>query len=154
MIFEIDDVSKKLGVSEQYVRRLISTKKLSATRDGKKWKISKKNLENFLESTEFIINPNDQKNKQEKKPKIIALSFFSGAMGLDLGMEQAGIKPVLTSEIDKYARATILKNNPDIGLIGDIWKYSTDQIREYAGIGNKKIDVIFGGPPCQKKRFC
>ncbi|MQB57402.1 DNA (cytosine-5-)-methyltransferase [Lactobacillus reuteri] len=149
VIFEIDDVSKKLGVSEQYVRRLISTKKLSATRDGKKWKISKKNLENFLESTEFIINPNDQKNKQEKKPKIIALSFFSGAMGLDLGMEQAGIKPVLTSEIDKYARATILKNNPDIGLIGDIWKYSTDQIREYAGIGNKKIDVIFGGPPCQ-----
>ena len=50
MIFEIDDVSKKLGVSEQYVRRLISTKKLSATRDGKKWKISKKNLVNPLSS--------------------------------------------------------------------------------------------------------
>ena len=39
-----------------------------------------------------------------------SLSFFSGALGLDIGLEQAGIKSVLACEIDKNARETIKTN--------------------------------------------
>lgn len=92
----------------------------------------------------------DHARKDSDLPEIIALSFFSGAMGLDIGMAQAGIKAILACEFDKYCRMTIEKNNPDIALIGDITKYSAEDILRMAKIPkDKKVDVIFGGPPCQ-----
>lgn len=37
-----------------------------------------------------------------------------------------------------------------MALIGDITKYSADSILAYAGIpSGRKVDIIFGGPPCQ-----
>lgn len=79
-----------------------------------------------------------------------ALSFFSGAMGLDIGLHKVGIKTLLACEIDRSSRETITINNPDIGLIGDIRNYSTDSILEYANIQNAhEVDLIVGGPPCQ-----
>jgi len=81
--------------------------------------------------------------------EILGLSFFSGAMGLDLGLLQAGIPIVLVSEIDKNCRETISVNHPNIALIGDIRDYSEDKIKEAAGINGQEIDLIAGGPPCQ-----
>ncbi|AXQ20794.1 DNA cytosine methyltransferase [Acinetobacter wuhouensis] len=78
------------------------------------------------------------------------LSFFSGALGLDLGLEKAGFKPLLYCEFDKKCQETITLNKPDIPLIGDINDYSIDQIREIAGLTpDSIIDVVVGGPPCQ-----
>ena len=67
-----------------------------------------------------FLNPSDKIRDESAMPDRIALSFFSGAMGLDLGLGAAGLTPLLASDIDKYCRATILANNPEIGLIGDI----------------------------------
>jgi DNA (cytosine-5)-methyltransferase 1 len=39
--------------------------------------------------------------------KIKALSFFSGAMGLDIGLEKAGIDVILACESEKFIRDTI-----------------------------------------------
>lgn len=92
----------------------------------------------------------DQIRKSNKIPKIVALSFFSGAMGLDIGLSKAGIKVLLASEIEPNARRTILTNEPNIGLIGDISDYSAEDIRRYANLPeNQEIDVMVGGPPCQ-----
>ena len=94
----------------------------------------------------------DQKSKISNRSKndFKVLSFFSGAMGLDIGLHKVGFKTLLACEIDKASRKTILTNNPDIGLIGDIRDYSTKQILEYAGLKSKKeVDLIVGGPPCQ-----
>ena len=55
----------------------------------------------------------------------------------------------LVSEIDEDARATIVANRPDIPLIGDILDYTAAQVRAAAGIGDRDIDLIAGGPPCQ-----
>lgn len=74
------------------------------------------------------------------------ISFFSGALGLDLGFEEAGLKPLLFCEFDKKCKETIKSNRPDIPLIDDIRKYSADDIK---ALVDKKIDVIIGGPPCQ-----
>lgn len=71
-------------------------------------------------------------------------------MGLDQGIEQAGFDIRLACEIDKYCRQTITLNKPDMALIGDINKYSADEILSYAGLTrNDNVDLIMGGPPCQ-----
>lgn len=95
---------------------------------------------------------NDRKSqiKNSKKEDLKLLSFFSGAMGLDIGLHKVGFKTLLACEIDKSSRETIIANNPKIGLIGDIRNYSTDQILEYAGLEFREdVDLIVGGPPCQ-----
>lgn len=79
----------------------------------------------------------------------IAISFFTGAMGLDLGLEQAGFAVRLASEIDEDAAATIKLNRPRIPVIGDIHQYTAAQARATAGIGDAEIDLVVGGPPCQ-----
>lgn len=77
------------------------------------------------------------------------LSFFSGALGLDLGLERAGFEPSLACEVDKFCLETIRKNRPNLPVITDIRNYTAKEIREYAGIGNEQIDLVVGGPPCQ-----
>ncbi len=92
----------------------------------------------------------DKIRNSDEIPHIVALSFFSGAMGLDYGIEKAGIRPLLASEIEPNARKTILLNRPNIGLIGDINNYSAREIRKFANISeNQEIDLVIGGPPCQ-----
>jgi len=82
--------------------------------------------------------------------KIKALSFFSGAMGLDIGLEKAGINVILACESEKFIRETIKLNRPKIKVLEDINNYSAKEIRKEAGLKPKeKIDLIVGGPPCQ-----
>jgi DNA (cytosine-5)-methyltransferase 1 len=84
------------------------------------------------------------------RPRLKALSFFSGCMGLDLGLEQEGIEILLACENDPVARSTIKFNRPDIALIEDILDYSAAEIREKAGLKpSEEIDLIVGSPPCQ-----
>lgn len=84
-----------------------------------------------------------------KRP-FVALSFFTGAMGLDLGLEKAGISTILASEIDRVTCETIRANRPKIALIGDIRNYTASSIRTECNLSLKRdIDLIFGGPPCQ-----
>nr|WP_255471657.1 DNA cytosine methyltransferase [Endozoicomonas sp. OPT23] len=82
--------------------------------------------------------------------KSIALSFFSGAMGMDLGIEKAGFDIRLACEVDKFCRQTIALNKPKTALLGDINNYSAQDILKAAKITcDDEIDLIVGGPPCQ-----
>lgn len=86
----------------------------------------------------------------DRHTKLFALSFFSGAMGFDLGIEKAGFEIKLCCETDKYCRQTIKLNKPNIPLIGDISKYSAQDARVEAGLSNdSEIDLVVGVPPCQ-----
>jgi DNA (cytosine-5)-methyltransferase 1 len=144
-----EEFATSFSLSKQYTRSLARRGIIPSEKLGNTWLIDKSIMSDnkFL----FSVFPEVEDQKcQLQKDGIIALSFFSGAMGLDYGIEQSGISFRLASEIDPNARKTILLNNPKIGLIGDIEKYSSDKIREYAGITKKaKIDLIVGGPPCQ-----
>ena len=84
----------------------------------------------------------------EANHRPVALSFFSGAMGLDLGLEKAGFEFRLACEADKTCQETIRANRPDLTLIDDVWKYNADDIRRLSGVTGD-IDLIAGGPPCQ-----
>lgn len=79
------------------------------------------------------------------------LSFFSGALGLDLGLEKGGLNPLLFCESDKKCQATIKINKPNIPLIGDIRNYTSKNILDLLLMSKNdhEIDLIVGGPPCQ-----
>jgi DNA (cytosine-5)-methyltransferase 1 len=81
--------------------------------------------------------------------KLNTLSFFSGALGMDIGLQKAGLNVVLACKIDRMCRQTIVMNDDKVGLIGDISRYSPDQILEWSGLKPNEVDVIVGGPPCQ-----
>lgn len=149
-LLSVNDVAKILKVSDQYARRLISDKKLQAERVGKQWIVNQSSLDIYIEKNNICIEPNDHPRLQSTLPSIVALSFFSGAMGLDIGMEHGGIKAILACEFNKFCRMTIQTNRPDMALIGDINNYTANEILDFAKIpSNRKVDVIFGGPPCQ-----
>ena len=81
-----------------------------------------------------------------KKYKYIDL--FAGAGGMSLGFDKAGFQNVLAVEYDECFAETYRFNFPDHNLkVEDIKDISNDEIKEI--IGNNKIDVIIGGPPCQ-----
>ena len=77
------------------------------------------------------------------------LSFFSGCLGLDLGLEKAGLHSLLYCENDPAAAATIAENRKGIPLINDILEYSAEDILKISKTNKDEIDLIVGGPPCQ-----
>ncbi len=71
------------------------------------------------------------------------LDLFSGPGGLSLGMKAAGIAPIVAVEKNRDAAETYAAHTPEAEhLCGDIRAFS---FTEYKG----KIDVVYGGPPCQ-----
>ena len=78
------------------------------------------------------------------------VSFFSGALGLDLGLEKGGMNPLLFCEKDQACQRTIKLNRPNVPLIGDINKFTSDDILNILEVdSNNEIDLVVGGPPCQ-----
>lgn len=78
------------------------------------------------------------------------VSLFSGAMGLDLGLEQAGLKIRVCVEIDQACKRTALENKPDLPFLDkDITTLSGADILRFAGLQKEDVSVIAGGPPCQ-----
>ena len=76
-------------------------------------------------------------------------SFFSGAMGLDLGLEQAGLIPTLGNEIDKQCCDTIRINRPCLQLVTEsIGDLTVAKLRGYRNFDGD-VHMMVGGPPCQ-----
>jgi len=150
MLLTVSDVASALKVSDQHVRSVLRKGELQAEMLGKQWVVSKDALAKYIDSFSISVEPDDHFRKSVDIPEIVALSFFSGAMGLDIGMERAGIVALLACEFDKHCRITINNNNSDIGLIGDITRFTAKEVLEYARVPEtRRVDVIFGGPPCQ-----
>ena len=79
-----------------------------------------------------------------------SLSFFSGCLGLDLGLEKAGITPLIACDFDKSCRKTIQSNRPDLPVIEDITAYTFEEIAKLASLKQGEHPfLITGGPPCQ-----
>ena len=78
------------------------------------------------------------------------MSFFSGALGLDLGLEKAGLSPVLYNEIEKKICKTIGLNKPDIPLYDcDIRDLDARKLLRNYKLKKGELFAIVGGPPCQ-----
>ncbi|MBC6421637.1 MAG: DNA cytosine methyltransferase [Hormoscilla sp. SP12CHS1] len=78
----------------------------------------------------------------------IAIDLFAGAGGMTLGFEQAGFDVPAAVELDPIHCATHEFNFPFWSVLcQDIADTTGDQIRNC--IGDREIDVVCGGPPCQ-----
>jgi DNA (cytosine-5)-methyltransferase 1 len=79
------------------------------------------------------------------------LSLFTGAGGLDLGLEASGFSIRLCVEIHEDARKTLAANRPDWKLSdpGDIHLLDPEELVRQAGVRRRKITLLTGGPPCQ-----
>lgn len=76
-----------------------------------------------------------------------AISLFSGAGGLDLGFEKSGTDVVMANDSWDVATETYATNRPGADILtGSIDKHAFALIK--AGQQNK-VDMVFGGPPCQ-----
>lgn len=85
-----------------------------------------------------------------KNKRIPVISLFSGAMGLDIGFEQAGFEVVLAVECDAQAVATIKLNRPDLTVINRrIEEVTTTEILSMAGLKRGGEFIVSGGPSCQ-----
>jgi len=83
------------------------------------------------------------------------ISLFTGAGGLDLGLEQAGFETLSLVEKDAPARATLRLNKehhfsglPD-QVFEDVLSLSGEDLLNASGLGVGELDLLSGGPPCQ-----
>jgi DNA (cytosine-5)-methyltransferase 1 len=81
------------------------------------------------------------------------VSLFSGAMGLDLGLNQAGLRVAVSQDIDKWCVET-MRRNGHLAIEGDIRALieadpSCQFLLAASGVQQESVFAVVGGPPCQ-----
>lgn len=81
------------------------------------------------------------------------ISLFSGAMGLDIGLMQAGLDIKISQDIDPWCAKTMDANNHP-HILGDIRSLiaedpSCNFLLKPTGIVPGDLFAVVGGPPCQ-----
>ena len=79
------------------------------------------------------------------------LSLFSGAGGLDIGLEASGFEILLCVEVDFDCRSTLKRNHPHWPLPdqGDIHVLTPKGAIRQTGLARGELTLLAGGPPCQ-----
>lgn len=95
---------------------------------------------------------------QSSVGKLKAISLFSGAGGLDVGVDSTGEFELLAAVELEEQYCETLRRNRDAGLFGthetkilqrDISELEPTELLEELGISVDDVDVLIGGPPCQ-----
>jgi DNA (cytosine-5)-methyltransferase 1 len=93
------------------------------------------------------------------------VSLFSGAGGLDIGLEESGFHTSVCIEYDTDCRETLRYNRPEWKLFeegiivdkgeiktripGDIRDIGVDELLSFAGLQKGEAALVVGGAPCQ-----
>lgn len=88
------------------------------------------------------------KNYHESESNRDVISFFSGAMGLDVGLSNSGLNIKICQEIDKNCVSTIEANGHSV-VSGDIRNINADHMLSKANLRRGEPFLVCGGPPCQ-----
>jgi len=76
------------------------------------------------------------------------ISLFSGAMGLDIGLDKAGLSIKVGQDSDRNCIATMQANGHNV-LRGDIRDIQPHELLDATGLKPGEPFLICGGPPCQ-----
>ncbi len=89
--------------------------------------------------------------------KYTAISLFSGAMGLDIGLEQTGRFEILSCIEKEPSFCATIRANQKAGRLhkdlkvfeGDISNVDPSDVLAACGLKRGELDLLVGGPPCQ-----
>lgn len=76
------------------------------------------------------------------------ISLFSGAMGLDIGLQEAGLNVVIGQDFEPACVKTMRANGHNV-LGGDIREIHPQTLLDMTGLNVGEPFMICGGPPCQ-----
>ncbi|WP_258525767.1 DNA cytosine methyltransferase [Paenibacillus sp. YN15] len=76
------------------------------------------------------------------------ISFFSGAMGLDIGLQNAGLNVKIGQDFDMACLDTMQANGHKV-IGGDIRNIAPEDMLNAAGLSIGEPFLVCGGPPCQ-----
>src|ERR1700737_2907084 len=83
-----------------------------------------------------------------RKPTVFTL--FTGAGGLDYGLEAAGFQTAVAIEVDEEACKTLRHNRPKWNVIQkSVSEITADELLSAHHLKKRAVDLIAGGPPCQ-----
>ena len=93
-------------------------------------------------------------NKRERQAKRQAISLFSGAGGMDIGVRDAGFNILAEIELDQHCCATLVANAKIHGyhtkvIHADIRTICPEGLLNDLSLKKGDLDLLFGGPPCQ-----
>ena len=90
--------------------------------------------------------------------RFTSISLFSGALGLDLGLERTGRFKLLAAVEKEAAFCNTIRLNRDKGRLcnpklevfeGDISNLDPMRVLDAVGLKPGELDLLCGGPPCQ-----
>jgi DNA (cytosine-5)-methyltransferase 1 len=145
MYLTVHEVSKKLAVSVDTIRRWDKKGLIKSSRNSQNYRIFD------LEEVEVLNNKLNGKSKQnnykilknKSKTKYKVIELFAGAGGTALGFENAGLNHLLLNEIDKNAADTLNLNFKNAKIInGDVRHVDFKKFKN-------KVDIVQAGFPCQ-----
>lgn len=112
---------------------------------------------NFIDISDFPFGKNGM--------QFPVVSLFSGAGGLDIGLEESGFHTAVCVEYDTDCRETLRYNRPEWKLFedgvkfekgkmktripGDIRDISVDELLKFTGLKKGQAALVVGGAPCQ-----
>jgi DNA (cytosine-5)-methyltransferase 1 len=99
----------------------------------------------------------DKKSGHESTPPYKVVSLFSGAMGLDLGLDMTGQFEILACIEKEHEFCETIRLNQQRGHLseklqifeGDINEIHPEAVLASIGLKPGEVDMVVGGPPCQ-----
>jgi DNA (cytosine-5)-methyltransferase 1 len=93
--------------------------------------------------------PSEEAGGERSVSELPAISLFSGAGGLDLGVERAGYRITVSLDYDGDSCETLRANFPEMPVIqGDIRSITTKEILRAGALKPGEAALLVGGPPC------
>ena len=89
-----------------------------------------------------------KKVRKKYKDNRDVISFFSGAMGLDIGLEKAGLNVVIGQDFEPSCVETMRANGHNV-LGGDIREINPETLLKLTGLHVGEPYMVCGGPPSQ-----
>jgi DNA (cytosine-5)-methyltransferase 1 len=81
--------------------------------------------------------------------RLTVISLYTGAGGLDLGMEAAGFETRVAVEMDSDCVRSLRANRAWPVIDRSIHDVTSAQVLSAAGLAPGEADILIGGPPCQ-----